>query len=136
MLGHKPEAVMRQVLNAAGAPPEQIAGVGLFHSDKCDEELLLVHPASSKHLRRTLPTMRFSLTRSTRRMQWQSRTRISRSCALVELFHVISVVRVASSRNCAAQWTSSLLTGSERLDKRQGFVDVLAGGNTERSDSR
>ena len=37
MLGHKPKSVMRQVLKAGGAPPEQLAGVELFHCDKCDE---------------------------------------------------------------------------------------------------
>ena len=37
MLGHKTKAVMRQVLKAGGAPPEQLAGVELFHCDKCDE---------------------------------------------------------------------------------------------------
>ena len=33
MLGHKPKVVMRQVLKAGGAPPEQLAGVELFHCD-------------------------------------------------------------------------------------------------------
>ena len=49
MLGHKPKAVMRQVLKAGGAPPEQLAGVELFHCDKCDEAvpLLRLHPVKA-----------------------------------------------------------------------------------------
>ena len=47
MLGHKPKAVMRQVLKAGGAPPEQLAGVELF--DKCDEAVppLRLHPVKA-----------------------------------------------------------------------------------------
>ena len=46
MLGHMPKAVMGQVLKAGGAPPEQLAGVELFHCDKCDEAVppLRLHP--------------------------------------------------------------------------------------------
>ena len=49
MLGHKPKAVMRQVLKAGGAPPEQLAGVELFHCDKCDEAVppLQLHPVKA-----------------------------------------------------------------------------------------
>ena len=49
MLGHKPKAVMRQVLKAGGAPPEQLAGVELFHCDKCDEAVppLRLHPVKA-----------------------------------------------------------------------------------------
>ena len=49
MLGHKPEAVMRQVLKAGGAPPEQLAGVELFHCDKCEEAVppLRLHPVKA-----------------------------------------------------------------------------------------
>ena len=45
-LGHKPKAVMRQVLKAGGASPEQLAGVELFHCDKCDEAVLSLRFAS------------------------------------------------------------------------------------------
>ena len=46
MLGHKPKAIMRQVLKTSGAPPEQLAGVELSHCDKCDEAVLplRLHP--------------------------------------------------------------------------------------------
>ena len=49
MLGHKPKAVMRQVLKAGGAPPEQLAGVELFHCGKCDEAVptLRLHPVKA-----------------------------------------------------------------------------------------
>ena len=49
MLGHKPKAVMRQVLKAGGAPPKQLAGVELFHCDKCDEvgPPLRLHPVKA-----------------------------------------------------------------------------------------
>ena len=49
MLGHKPKAVMRQVLKAGGAPPEQLAGVELFHCDKCEEAVppLRLHPVKA-----------------------------------------------------------------------------------------
>ena len=46
MLRHKPKAVMRQVLKAGGASPEQLSGGELFHCDKCDEAVppLRLHP--------------------------------------------------------------------------------------------
>ena len=49
MLGHKPKAVMRQVLKAGGAPPEQLAGVELFHCEKCGEAVppLRLHPVKA-----------------------------------------------------------------------------------------
>ena len=49
MLDHKPKAVMRQVLKAGGAPPERLAGVELFHCDKCDEAVptLRLHPVKA-----------------------------------------------------------------------------------------
>ena len=40
MLGHKPKAVMRQVLRAGGAPREQLARAEVSHCDKCDEAVL------------------------------------------------------------------------------------------------
>ena len=46
MLGQKPQAVIRQVLRAGGAPPEKLAGTQLCSCGRCDEALLPLRAAS------------------------------------------------------------------------------------------
>ena len=111
MLGHKPKAVMRQVLKAGGAPPEQLAGVELFHCDKCDEAVprLRLHPVNAP-ARHTFNDEVLIDVFEAEDATGEGSSFLSIVCNGT-LFHVVVMVRpgggTPSSRKCAAKFAAS-----------------------------
>ena len=113
MLGHKPKAVMRQVLKAGGAPPEQLAGVELFHCDKCDEAVppLRLHPVKAP--------ARYTFNHEVLIDVFEAKDATGERFSFLSivctgtLFHVVVMVRpgggTPSSRKCASQFAASLV---------------------------
>ena len=111
MLGHKLKAVMRQVLKAGGAPPEQLAGVELFHCDKCDEAVppLRLHPVKAQ-ARYTFNHEVLIDVIEAKDAAGERFSFLSIVCNST-LFHVVAMVRpgggTPSSRKCAAKFAAS-----------------------------
>ena len=111
MLGHKPKAVMRQVLKAGGAPKEQLAGVELFHCDKCDEAVppLRLHPVKAP--------ARYTFNHEVLIDVFEAKDATGERFSFLStvcngtLFHVVVMVRpgggTPSSRKCAAKFAAS-----------------------------
>ena len=102
---------MRQVLKAGGAPPEQLAGVELFHCDKCDEAvpLLRLHPVKAP--------ARYTFNHEVLIDAFEAKDAAGERFSFLSivcngtLFHVVAMVRpgggTPSSRKCAAKFAAS-----------------------------
>ena len=119
MLGHKPKSVMRQVLKAGGAPPEQLAGVEPFHCDKCDEAVppLRLHPVKAP--------ARFTFNHEVLIDVFEAKDAAGERFSFLSivcngtLFHVVVMVLpgggTPSSRKCAAKFRRAGLPGPAGL---------------------
>ena len=104
MLGHKPKAVMRQVLKAGGAPPEQLAGVELFHCDRCDEVVppLRLHPVKAP--------ARYTFNHEVLIVVFEAKDAAGERSSFLSivcngtLFHVVAMVRPGGGNPIVAYW--------------------------------
>ena len=139
MLDHKPKAVMRQVLKAGGAPPEQLAGVELFHCDKCDEAVppLRLHSVKAP-ARYTFNHEVLIDVLEAKDVTGERFSFLSIVCNGT-LFHVVVMVRpgggTPSSRKCAAKFAASwvawagwpvCVTCDRGLHNRRVFAQALS----------
>ena len=130
---------MRQVLKANGAPPEQLAGVELFHCDKCDEAVppLRLHPVKAP----ARCTFNHEVLIDVFEAKDATGERFSFLSIVCNgtLFHVVVMVRpgggTPSSRKCAAKFAASwvawagwpvCVTCDRGLHNRGIFAQVLS----------
>ena len=139
MLGHKPKSVMRQVLKAGGAPPEQLRGVELFHCDKCDEAVppLRLHPVKAP--------ARYTFNHEVLIYVLEAKDAAGERISFLSivcngtLFHVVAMVSpgggTPSSRKCAAKFAASwvawagwpfCVTRDRGVHSRGVFAQVLS----------